>query len=86
MLTAHMTFCIAPVTDQSASTPPIERIVIPVPLFCVMVFRLPCRRLVACPGITWFSLPITVVIACGPATRLKTPTATINTDGIARNA
>ena len=60
MLSTHITFCIAPLIDQSASKPPIPMIVTPV----------------ACPGMIVPSFSISVEIACGPATRLNTPSAT----------
>ena len=86
MLSAHIRFCIAPVSDQKASTPPMLSTLIAVPLCCVMFLRLPSSRVVACPGTIPLSLPTSVVTAWGPATRLKSPTATSNADGIARNA
>ena len=47
---AHMRFCIAPVSDQNARTPPMLSTVMPVPLLWTMFRRLLSRRLVACPG------------------------------------
>src|SRR5947209_3017364 len=38
-----MRFCIAPPTDQSASSPPMPMIVMPVAFCFVMLFRLPLR-------------------------------------------
>ena len=86
MFAAHIRFCIAPVSDQTARTAPITSTVSPVPRCWLIVVRLLSRRLVACVGTTWWSLSISVAIACGPARRLKSPTPISNADGIARNA
>ena len=86
MLNAHIRFCIAPVSDQKASTPPMLKTVMLVPLCCVMVFRLPSSRLVACPGTIPCSFAITVETAFGPASRPKRPTAISSAEGIARKA
>ena len=86
MFSAHIRFCIAPVSDQNASAPPMLSTVMPVLLLWTMFRRLLSSRLVAWPGTIPCSLPITVVTVFGLATRLKVPTATSSADGIARNA
>ena len=78
-------FCIAPVIDQSAATPPTPMSA-QAPLDCSVIrARLSSRRLCASPGMMVPTLSTSVCTALGSATMPKTPSATSRVAGIARN-
>ena len=81
-----MSVCIAPVSDQTASTVPTSAIAIPeLALFSMTRVRLSSTRVSASRGTMPASFSVIVPIASGLANKLNTPTATSSKDGIARN-
>ena len=83
-LSAHITVCAAPVSDQRARIRPTATSAMPVPWFSVSRVRLSSMSEIASAGTTLCKRSTTVCTALGPAARLKTPAHTSRADGIAR--
>jgi hypothetical protein len=81
-----MRVCIAPVSDQIASTAPPIAIAIPeLALLSITRVRVSSTRVSASRGMMPPSLSVIVSIASGLANKLNAPTAASSRDGIARN-
>src|SRR3954452_11159519 len=85
MLSAVMYEFIAPVTDQTATTKPITVITMLPPGWEPARWREFSSSVVTWLGTTPFRLSMKLVIIAGLATRVKRPTATMITAGMAKN-